>query len=217
MNSKKFQQKSDLLIKKLILWAIPKWLKPNFFTWVRVATVPCLFWLLETNQYKSALVLFLFSAATDFVDGALARTRDQETELGKVIDPVADKLLIGAVLAVLGIQYLIVQIFLAVMALEILAILLSSFLAYRIGRPTGANTFGKVKMILQSASVILLLPGIILKSPLLIEIATGLLVLALIFALLSAYQQINSKINNIFAFLNLEKSIQTLRNLLKKI
>jgi CDP-diacylglycerol---glycerol-3-phosphate 3-phosphatidyltransferase len=217
VNTKKFQALSDKLINKIFLWAVPSWVKPNFFTWVRIATVPPLFWLLFEHHYPAALILFAFSASTDFIDGALARTRDQITQFGEVLDPIADKLLIATVLAVLGIEYVIVQIFLVFIGLEILAIVFSSFLAYKIGRPPAANFFGKVKMILQSAAVLLLLPGLILESVALIDMATFSLGLALIFAILSAYRQVMAKINNVFKFLNLDKSIQTLKNLLKKV
>jgi CDP-diacylglycerol---glycerol-3-phosphate 3-phosphatidyltransferase len=217
VNTKNFQALSDKIINKVFLWAVPNKIKPNAFTWVRIATVPPLFWLLSEHHYAWALVLFAFSASTDFIDGALARTRDQITPFGEVMDPIADKLLIATVLAVLGIEYLIVQIFLVFIGVEIAAILLSVFLAYKIGRPTGANFFGKIKMILQSLSILLLLPGLIFQNVYLIDGATLALGLALIFGLLSAYRQVIEKIDNIFKFLNLDKSIQTLKNLLKKI
>lgn len=217
MKFEKLQHNIDLIIKIGVLWAIPKWVKPNHLSWARILSVPLLFWLLLGKNYPVALILFIISASTDFLDGTLARTRDQITEFGKILDPIADKLLIATVLGTLGYQYLIVKIFLVFIFLEILAVLFSSFLAYQIGRPPAANFFGKIKMILQSFSIGLLLPGLILNNDTLIFVATSLLVAALFFAILSAYKQIKAKTKNILKFFKLDKSIRTAKNLLKKI
>lgn len=72
---------------------------PNAFTVGRIAVTPLIAWLpLEPNTALrlSAFLLFVVAAVTDYVDGRLARSRKQETDLGRLLDPLADKLLLVA-------------------------------------------------------------------------------------------------------------------------
>jgi cardiolipin synthase len=78
---------------------------PNAFTTVRLLCIPVFLWLLlgrhPHDRWPAALVLAALGA-TDWVDGYLARHLHQVSTLGKVLDPTADRLLLGAaVLAVL--------------------------------------------------------------------------------------------------------------------
>lgn len=83
---------------------------PNYFTFARIVIVPLLVVVLLTpvseqlfgiSGYALAIALFIVGAATDIVDGQLARRRNQVSTLGKFLDPIADKLLISAALIVL--------------------------------------------------------------------------------------------------------------------
>jgi len=70
---------------------------PNWLTVGRVAFTPLLVWLplQEDPGYRlAAFVLYLLVAVTDYYDGMLARTRGLVTDLGKLLDPLADKLLL---------------------------------------------------------------------------------------------------------------------------
>ena len=78
---------------------------PNMLTFGRVLIVPmvvaCLFWPDEYSLRWTALALFTAAAVTDFFDGYLARIWDQQSALGRMLDPIADKLLVSAVLMIL--------------------------------------------------------------------------------------------------------------------
>ncbi|WP_294541838.1 CDP-diacylglycerol--glycerol-3-phosphate 3-phosphatidyltransferase [uncultured Rhodoblastus sp.] len=78
---------------------------PNNLTFGRVLIVPlvvaCLFWPDEHALRWTALGLFTLAAVTDFFDGYLARVWEQQSELGRMLDPIADKLLVSAVLMIL--------------------------------------------------------------------------------------------------------------------
>jgi cardiolipin synthase (CMP-forming) len=78
---------------------------PNILTFGRVLIVPlvvaCLFWPDEYPLRWTALGLFTLAAVTDFLDGYLARVWEQQSELGRMLDPIADKLLVSAVLMIL--------------------------------------------------------------------------------------------------------------------
>ena len=78
---------------------------PNLICLLRIAlTVPIVV-LLAEGRYGQTLVLFAIAAASDILDGYLAKTFGWSSELGKVLDPLADKLLLVSVfitLAVIG-------------------------------------------------------------------------------------------------------------------
>ncbi|MDY6794312.1 MAG: CDP-diacylglycerol--glycerol-3-phosphate 3-phosphatidyltransferase [Actinomycetota bacterium] len=81
----------------------------NFFTCLRIALIPVILWLVFTASTREsadashawALGVFLFAALTDFIDGQLARRLDIITEFGKLVDPLADRLLVISVLVAL--------------------------------------------------------------------------------------------------------------------
>ena len=78
---------------------------PNVLTYGRIIAVPalvaCLFFLKGDVARWSAFVLFVFAGFTDWLDGYLARMWEQQSTLGRMLDPIADKLLVGAVLLML--------------------------------------------------------------------------------------------------------------------
>ena len=87
---------------------------PNILAFIRILMAPVMFWVILTpefftNQgihitwvYYLAALLFVLASTTDFFDGYIARMLDQETLLGKILDPLADKMLtIGAFLALM--------------------------------------------------------------------------------------------------------------------
>jgi CDP-diacylglycerol---glycerol-3-phosphate 3-phosphatidyltransferase len=78
---------------------------PNSLTVTRIFLVPLLMVVLLTGRFPEreiwALSVFLFAALTDILDGYFARRRSQVTTLGKLLDPVADKLLISSALIAL--------------------------------------------------------------------------------------------------------------------
>lgn len=78
---------------------------PNLLTYGRIAAVPALaavFLLLEGDQRRwIALTIFVAACITDWLDGYLARVWQQQSMLGRMLDPIADKLLVGAALILL--------------------------------------------------------------------------------------------------------------------
>src|SRR3982751_1438856 len=72
---------------------------PNAVTAGRIAVTPLIAWLplAPSSALRfTAFALFVVAAVTDYVDGRLARSRKQETDLGRLLDPLADKLLLVA-------------------------------------------------------------------------------------------------------------------------
>ena len=83
------------------------WNIANLVTMVRIALVPVFAWALLVDDGQSvtwrlvATVIFAVAAVSDQVDGHLARSRGLVTDLGKILDPIADKALVGAALVLL--------------------------------------------------------------------------------------------------------------------
>ncbi|MBT8213437.1 MAG: CDP-alcohol phosphatidyltransferase family protein [Acidimicrobiia bacterium] len=73
---------------------------PNLVTFARLGLLPVFVWLIASDRIAEAGWLFGVIAATDWIDGYLARKLDQVTELGKLLDPVADRLAVA--IAVIG-------------------------------------------------------------------------------------------------------------------
>ncbi|WP_287130067.1 CDP-diacylglycerol--glycerol-3-phosphate 3-phosphatidyltransferase [Candidatus Cyanaurora vandensis] len=130
---------------------------PTLVTLTRLLAVPGLFWLLSLPGDEVrvwAAGLFLVAAATDWLDGYLARRLNQVTELGKFLDPLVDKLLVLAPL-------LILVGFNEVPAWGVFLILLRelAIAGWRVQQPTvtGANWAGKLKTVVQVVAVTALL------------------------------------------------------------
>lgn len=189
MKSANLQRKLDVFIDKSTLRFTPSFVTPNSLTVFRLLTVPAVYFLLILGYTLPGFILFILSAYTDAMDGAMARTRDQITDFGKLMDPIADKLLIGSVFLYIGFEYLIVKIFLAVILFETNAVVISALARHVIGRPIGANVFGKIKMVLQTVAVALFLIGIITDATILIMVSEWTLVAALFFAIISGIEQ----------------------------
>jgi cardiolipin synthase (CMP-forming) len=78
---------------------------PNVLTYARIIAVPavvaCLFFIQGDAGRWWALTIFILACVTDWLDGYLARVWDQQTTLGRMLDPIADKLLVGITLLIL--------------------------------------------------------------------------------------------------------------------
>jgi cardiolipin synthase (CMP-forming) len=81
------------------------WSLPNVLTYARVAAVPLvagfMFWPQAPWARWTALAIFIAAAVTDFFDGYLARAWAQQSSLGRMLDPIADKLLVSAAILML--------------------------------------------------------------------------------------------------------------------
>jgi cardiolipin synthase (CMP-forming) len=103
---------------------------PNAITVVRIGCIPLFVWLLarpDRSGWLAAAALLAVLGATDGVDGWLARHLDQVSTLGKVLDPIADRLLLG-VAAVASIVAGAIPMWVAVVALTREALVATGFL-----------------------------------------------------------------------------------------
>ena len=176
----------DRVLAATILKLIPNWIYPNYITLIRFLATPVVAVLMATESYKSGLFAFLIIAATDAIDGALARTRDQITEWGKLYDPVADKILIGSMVFIIVLRYIDYWTAILIVLIEA-AIIITGYIRKRRGLVVQANIWGKVKMNLQVAGVVILLLSVIFNIERLMPFAHGTFYLAIAFAIVSLF------------------------------
>ena len=138
---------------------------PNILTIGRIIIVPFFviaFFLPGFYGDIIALILFVVASFTDFLDGMLARMMEQESKLGELLDPIADKIIVAAALILLVMNGTIknYEVIAAIIILtrEILVSGLREFLAKgKIKLPV--SNLSKLKTVLQMVSIGLLLSG----------------------------------------------------------
>lgn len=179
----------DKFLKYTILKFVPDFIYPNHLTVFRLLSVPFIIYFLLTGMHLWAVILFVISAFSDALDGALARTKSRITVWGIIYDPIADKLLISSVAIIAVSVYLSVKIAIAIVTIEIILIA-SVYLRFG-GRIVPAKTVGKIKMILQSFGLGFLLLHVVIEnqneSQLLLCAAEYTLYGAIFFGILSLF------------------------------
>lgn len=159
---------------------------PNALTISRLAGIPVLMALLLVSfpgHDEIAAVLFIVFSLTDSLDGLLARRRGSVSDLGKFLDPLADKLFVLSVLIVLVQEGLVAAwVVLVIFSRELMITILRSVGASQ-GRVIAAAPLGKTKTVTQMAAVTLL----ILQRPIpaLAPLATIAVAVAVVFTLWS--------------------------------
>ena len=133
---------------------------PNTLTVIRILLVPVVVVALldETpNGDAIAAAVFALAAFTDTLDGYIARQRDAVTTFGKLMDPIADKLLIAAsLIALVSLNRLAAWVAMVIIAREF-AVTGLRLVAAEQGVVIQASWLGKVKTILQVAAIICLI------------------------------------------------------------
>ncbi len=140
--------------------------------------------LMFYEHYYIGLAAFLLVAFTDAIDGSMARTRNQITDWGKIYDPLADKILIASMVFIIVLRYIDFWTAIIIIGLEII-IIFTAWIRKRNGKSVQANWWGKIKMMLQVLGVVILLLSIVFNWQSLLPLASGVLYLAIAFAIVS--------------------------------
>jgi CDP-diacylglycerol---glycerol-3-phosphate 3-phosphatidyltransferase len=169
------------------------WNLPNAITVVRILLAPVFFWLLLADGGEdggvriAAALLFIVAIATDGIAGHIARSRGLVTDLGKLLDPIADKVLTGA--ALVGLSILAELPWWVTIVILVREIGITVFrMAVLSDRVIPASRGGKLKTIVQSVAISLaLLPlwtflgewvhwlnGLTMTAAVILTVATGI-------------------------------------------
>lgn len=119
---------------------------PNMLGYFRILLLPIIGVAVVEDWYGVKVGLLAVSGLTDFLDGKIARKFNQVTELGKVLDPIADKLTLCVLFFCLAIRNPYARIIVVLMAAkELFMGVMQFYVCHRTGRTTGgALWFGKV-------------------------------------------------------------------------
>lgn len=139
---------------------------PNILSYFRIVLIP-VFIVLFFNSNKgigyhvAAAGVLILSGLTDMLDGKIARKFNQITELGKIIDPVADKLTQCAIMICLAMRYKLLWAFIGVLVIKEITMAILALLFLKKGRKLkGAHWYGKV-----STTVFYLVMTVLLAIP----------------------------------------------------
>ena len=139
---------------------------PNVLTYGRIAAIPLMaacFLLVKTDTGRwSALAVFALACFTDWLDGYLARVLSQQSTLGRMLDPIADKLLVGTALLLLvndgTIDFITIWAAIIILCREILVSGLREYLA-ELNVKVHVTRLAKWKTTLQMAALGVLIAG----------------------------------------------------------
>ncbi|MBN2260918.1 MAG: CDP-diacylglycerol--glycerol-3-phosphate 3-phosphatidyltransferase [Clostridiales bacterium] len=133
---------------------------PNILTTLRILLVPffLIFLLIDSIQnFMIALIIFSLASFTDFLDGYIARKYHLITKLGKLMDPLADKILTAsAFIALTYLNLINPWIVIAIISREFIVSIFRAVAASE-GKIIAASNYGKFKTIFQMLTIIILL------------------------------------------------------------
>jgi len=177
---------------------------PNVLTISRIVLLaPLLIMIYLPNDQLNliSVILFILIALTDFFDGFFARRQNITSEFGKMLDPIADKLLVVGVLIVLMIKGTIDDLSilpaLLIIFREIFISGLREFAANRNSQASiDVSQVGKLKTAIQMLSLLLILSSLVLKNLIiLLNIGIIFLWISMLLALISGYKYYKSVFN----------------------
>lgn len=154
---------------------------PNLLSLIRLAMIPLLLWLyLVKEAYMWTAVVVLLSGATDILDGVIARKYHMVSDLGKALDPVADKLTQIAMLYCLGTTFPEIRMLLLLLVVkEVVTGAMSLYSIKKTGQVQGSQWHGKITTVLL---YVLILDRIVpwLLSALLTLLCAGMMMVSMV-------------------------------------
>lgn len=146
-------------------------------------------------KYIIAGILFIIASLTDFIDGKLARKNNMVTDLGKMLDAIADKILVNSVLIILASSGFISPIIPVVIIVRDSIVNSIKMVAGNKGQVVAAIKTGKIKTACLMIGIVLTLFYNLPFELLNIRVSDALLIIASVFAIISAiqYYEMNKK------------------------
>ena len=168
----------------------------NFITTVRILLAPIIFLLLIFGNYLVCIILFFFAGLTDYFDGYFARKYNAESQIGEILDPIADKILIVFLLIGLSVEldsFLIAFLSSFIIAREIGVSALRDYSARNnISDRMKVTFLAKTKTSVQLLSIGMYLFALTMSFNLLLVISDILLLISTLITLYTGYQYVTS-------------------------
>jgi len=162
---------------------------PNLLSVFRILIlVPFVKFVLQENYVYSGLILIL-SGITDMFDGYLARKLNQVTDLGKMLDPIADKITLVTIMICVSIKFPKMLSFMIILVIkEILMLCAGGFLLKSNKKPPAAQWYGKLSTIIFYISVIIIISAKALYNINSDGLNNFLMILTLVFMIYSLWR-----------------------------
>lgn len=178
---------------------LPAWITPNGLAVFRLFMVIPIGYFAASGQGIPTAFLLVAAYFTDILDGVLARSRNQVTKAGAVLDPLADKIVFMVLFWILAWKIIDPRIFGLLAVLELIFLLSGPVYAMipkknRIDRKIGANIFGKLKTFFEVVGLLLMIL-VHTKVPVALVMAQLCFVFAIIFSFASFTRHLVSKHN----------------------
>ena len=164
---------------------------PNILSCIRIALVGVFIYLFFLDYPRNivwALLTFLLAGATDVIDGYLARKYNWITNLGKILDPFADKLMQCTVLICMLVKKLLpVWLVVPFILKEVVILVGGFFVSKKISKVVVSNIFGKMTVVLFYAAIItcMLARDFLALNPIVLYCISALVLLAALAALIN--------------------------------
>ncbi|WP_438447468.1 CDP-alcohol phosphatidyltransferase family protein [Gorillibacterium sp. sgz5001074] len=130
---------------------------PNMLTILRFVLIPVYAWVFKSGNLTLAFAILVLAGVTDVLDGYIARTRGLVTELGSMLDPLADKLMLITVILSLLLSEMIPWAAAAAFFLRDAGMIMGSLYFHLRGKKTvPANTLGKLTTVLFYLAILLI-------------------------------------------------------------
>ena len=168
---------------------------PNCLTLVRIALLPIVVWRFLAGDTLGALLFYLLAMLTDAADGIIARKFNQITALGKLLDPIADKLSLVTLLGLFVADGQIPLWLLGIILLKEVALVVGGAVALRRGIVVYALPIGKVTTVAFVASIVVRFLGWRSTADVLLGVSVVLSMVALVWYSLDLMKKLNA--NNV--------------------
>jgi phosphatidylglycerophosphate synthase len=192
-------KKRSAFVRNAML-ALPRWVTPNGVTIFRTFLIIPVAYCLRERMYWIALVTLGVAMLLDFVDGALAEVRGEQSALGAFLDPLSDKVIVcGTILALIDrLPWPFVPV---TVAICLIAFGLTAGRVVRMARhrgagdaPIAAKPSGKLKLVAETTSLLLTVIGLALGVQTIVWLGFAGFAIALYYALSSFRDQVLSQV-----------------------
>jgi cardiolipin synthase len=132
---------------------------PNLLSLLRILMIPVIVWLyIKEKNYRAATAVIILSGLTDIADGIIARKCNMVSDLGKILDPIADKLTQGTLIISLSLKYPKMLWLIALFAAKEFIMALLGYITIRnTDSVNSAKWYGKLSTFVLYASMILMI------------------------------------------------------------
>lgn len=165
---------------------------PNCLTLIRIALLPVVVWRFRKGDSMGALIVYLLAMLTDAVDGFIARRYNQVTALGKLLDPLADKLSLVTLIALFVADGQIPLWLMGIILLKEVAMVVGGAVALKRGIVVYALPIGKITTVAFITSIVVRFLGWRMTADVLLGVSVALSMVALVWYSLDLMKKLNT-------------------------